>query len=229
MANEIQRAGPNRVLQRTLTIKGDQPPAGVVGAEIVPTLPLEVDRPEWAYLSATRWGHWEASQAAVAGQFCKSAIWNPPFSQVLVVVSRLTVYTGAPAGTVLSALLYTGGPEAVDFSAFMGGAPVTGPCLNMDFRWGEKTGAQWARGPTTVQHGEITAVADFNVAQFYGDICAPINVVAGWIPDRIPWIILPPGWFLGVRGAQNMALCAEWCWYERGIEPNEQAVAGAIK
>jgi len=230
--NEIQRGGLNRILYRTLTIKGDVPPAPLIGAEIVPTMPLEVDRPEWGFLAGERRCWAEASLFNVAGQVCKVVLENPAGSGIFLVIERLTLYTGnSPSNGPLSAIVHYGDPDTpADGIGGMMAMNATGnqPGLARDFRWGQKnvvinynlalSAARMLTGTSGIGMGGF----------FAGDVCTPIFVQSGFIPERIPEFILPPGWKIGVEGSVNTALCALFAWRERNMEPQEIAASRPV-
>jgi hypothetical protein len=230
--NEINRSAPNDILRRLFTVKGDVPPSPVLGAELIPAIVLEMERPEWLFLANIRRAVFESSQISVSGQRCKCVLENPAGSGMLVIVERLNLYTGFPIPNTLSAFLRYAGPDLPvnGVGGFFGNGTGTLATtqLNTDFRWFK----QDASG-----QGKFPAARCWNLTDgngmgggFIADICADTNILVHMIgPERaggcrMSPLVLPPGTKLGVDNAVNSSLCALWEWIERPIEPNEQPI-----
>jgi len=97
--NEIQVGRFSAMLQKICSIKGAAPAPQLAG-EIMPTLPLEVDRPEWKYLANERLAWGAGTQAAVVGEKGHVQLYLPADAgDMLLVVERIHVAIGA-GGTV---------------------------------------------------------------------------------------------------------------------------------
>lgn len=90
--NEIQIGRFSAILQKVLGI-ADRNPSGVIAPEIVPTLALETDRPEWAYLGGTRLCSGGAPFAAGgATQYGNVYLTNPVGSNCLAILEHVEVF-----------------------------------------------------------------------------------------------------------------------------------------
>jgi hypothetical protein len=219
--NDIQRSGLNDILRRSLTIKGDLPPSPVVGAEIVPVLTLENDRPEYAFLAGERLCHAHLDNIAVAAQFSKTAFENPQGSGLLAVMEGITGEVGTAGNAFFN--VYIAGPDT-PMSAFIGAAavgPLTGQAR--DFRWARTDTLGTAVAPTSCVTWQLVSATDFA-----GGIFTDSNVAAFTYADilkRIGTLVIPPGWKIGIRpGAVNQGSCVSFVWRERPLEPNEGGV-----
>lgn len=80
------------LLRSLLLIRGSQgSPLPEVSPELVPTLPLEVDRPEWAWLGGTDLYGGGYSRTPAAGQKATARLVNPVGSGKLVVVEQFRI------------------------------------------------------------------------------------------------------------------------------------------
>jgi len=97
--NEINVGRFNAVLHKMLSMK-EGAPAPQLSGDIIPTLCLEGDRPEWAYLGGEHlcWGG--SGQFAVAGEVSHIHLFNPS-PNTLVVVEAIMV-TAPSADTFIS-------------------------------------------------------------------------------------------------------------------------------
>lgn len=86
--NEILTGELGEILADRLAMQGGQP-APTLAPEIIPTLPLEVDRPEWVYLGGGRlWGS-AVLQVGAAGEQTIGAIENPAGSGIIAVFEQI--------------------------------------------------------------------------------------------------------------------------------------------
>lgn len=220
--NDIQRAGLNDIIRRSLTIKGDVPPSPVVGAEIIPAIILENDRFEFSFLGGERRGQQHLDLTAVAAQRSKFVFTNPLQTNLQVVVESITVEPGTVGGTME---LWVAGPD-VSLATIFGGAP-TGPFngLATDLRWYRRDSFGNIGFPlmrceayflvSVPPLAGMTFVTDINVpALNFGDLC-----------DRTgPWL-LPPGWKFGIEpNVNNQGFCVNLVFRERAYEPGEGGV-----
>lgn len=89
MYNEIQRAGLNGALHKTLSMK-EGAPAPILATEISPGLTLESDRPEWGFLKGEyRWIANAEFPAGVAANI-RWLLQNPANSGAIAVVEGIT-------------------------------------------------------------------------------------------------------------------------------------------
>lgn len=107
--NEILTGALNQVLARRL---GVQTGGGAVSPSIAPeifaTLPLEVDRPEWAYLAGERIAGAATGATAQAALNTVIALSNPNGSNVLMVVEFIRSVMGAGSSLAFYVVPNTG-------------------------------------------------------------------------------------------------------------------------
>lgn len=212
MPNEIEVQRINQVVSRTLRMR-EPSPAGILGAEVVATLPIEVDRPEWRALGGTYHYALGIETGSVAGEFSNHVFFNPANSRVLAVVTfidyqpivltdRITVFLGLvtdPAGASAfpgfvrdqrcfnRASPFVGRRSACGIQAFStAGVPAGGNAIT--------------KGPATItQRVELLDQPD------------------GWL------IIAPGTGFRIIPELVTNAGHANFTWYERELLPSEQA------
>lgn len=199
--NEIQAARYSSALHKLLGI-GEGAPVPTLAPELIATLALEVDRPEWKYLAGERLCAGGGADAAVAGENSHVAMVNPLQSQAIIVIERVIM---VPSGATS---LYTG--QAVRPSG--AGTAQLGSGF-LDQRWplgsGVTTGQVWTKTQAGVA---VVTTMDRRPA------------VAGNAERIIDYpIVLPPGGCHMVAAVTvNTTLTVNYIWRERNIEPTEE-------
>lgn len=215
--NEIQRGGLNSILRRTLNIKGDLPPSSVVGAEIVPVLPLEVDRPEWGYLNEERHLLGETNPGAAAGVFACGMLEVPTQTDLLVVVEKITVQLAATNANFRQILLHIAGP-ATGIGSLITTNLAQDSTVARDMRYVSSKTAAIGFGTTRLWHGQAAVTG--------GTFLLDINVQQGQFRDfceRTGPLVLLPGWKLMCWDTQtNEIMCVCYSFRERLLQPNEK-------
>lgn len=89
--NEILAARFNAILNKLLSIKGGAP-SPILSPEIIPTISLETDRPEWQWLGGGQLCMGGVRGAAVALQNPLCFLRNPADSGVIATVEGVLVY-----------------------------------------------------------------------------------------------------------------------------------------
>lgn len=215
--NDIQEGGLNAIIQRRLNIKGDLPPSPTVGPEIIPILALEVDRPEWLFLSNERRMWFEVNQDPPAGQRVNTAIHNPAGSGVLVVVESITIQstTHIPFATVRFA------DFNVTEATFMGGGVGLFSSVPTDFRFNDQqTGATQGSVVRSLMFQTVNGMG----GAFLVDLVNPMNAPPADVIQRTGPIILPPGWKVGCQFGLDVIICCGYRWRERVMEPPERPI-----
>lgn len=96
--NEIMRGGLNAVLHKTLSMK-EGAPAAILGAEVIPILVLENDRPEWAFLANEFLAGGFAERTAPGLGRSRYQLRNPAGSGAIAVIESLLLTTAGPGAT----------------------------------------------------------------------------------------------------------------------------------
>lgn len=200
LVNEILVGRFNSILNKLLGMK-EGAPSPQVSSDIVPTIPLEVDRPEWRYLANERLCWAGVVRAAVAAQNSSILLYNPSGSNVIAVVTN--VQPALNAGQTVYAGHY-------DLNPVVAGWSQAGSGLR-DSRFSRTTQITTCQTYTLAQVGVAvtTILWRYNM---YGQPCPPIPFP----------IILTPGTGLAVAAsAVNNTLDCSFAWTERALEPSE--------
>lgn len=199
MLNEISTGRFNGILRKLLALPQGAP-SPVVATEIFPTITLEADRPEFAFLGGVRLGSGGRTDPAVAGNYSHVGVRNPDGSGVISVITAMTL------NVVANSLVYLGLRTNATVTAAVNG-------VIRDSRWAATGGAAW----TTTQVVDLTQVAVGVYPQYY--IRVPANV-----PTRIEmdWVLSPGYEVLAHPAGQNEQIVGGFEFYERVIEASEE-------
>lgn len=204
LENEILVGRFNRLLQRLFSMKGPVP-SPQLGGDINAGIELEVDRPEWGFLSGEmRFAGW-FSQAAVAAQVSEVGLQLNLKSGVIVVVEQIII-DNSSAG-------------ALEFEVKTGtGAPLTGlvSMAATDQRFGTKKTAVQIGSSTEAVATPANRVVRVSIPANSSLILAIPAILASADPAAAaPQIIV-------ATIAANTAITAVgFIGRERGIEPSE--------
>ena len=195
--NEIQVGRYNAVLHKLLSME-EGAPAPQLSGDLVPTLTIEHDRPEWKFLGGERMCYSSALLGAVADKYNQTVLFNPVGSGVLGIVERLN--GGLESNNNLT--LY-------DHTIMVTGASLTKMAsVARDYRWTSVTstlGFYYQVESALV--GTRRQVAR-NAAFDMWEITDPI--------------ILPPGYGVGIAThVINLPIACNAWWRERPLEPSE--------
>lgn len=197
--SDIQEHGLNQLLVRRLGLAGISAPAPIVGVEIMPTLALEADRPEWSYLKGELLAGARAAQAAVAAQNSFGVVSNPANSGLIATIVRVT-FTSAASTAVVK--LTTG---------TFAGTPVIATVRD----------GRWIRGANTTARGMVTMTVGSKVGLDPAPAIAWGNASTTTIVEDP--IILAPGQSCIVELATvniDLVNCG-FIWRERPAVPGE--------
>ncbi len=196
--NEIQRAGLNAILHKTLAME-DGAPAPQLSGDIVPVLVLESERPEWHYLAGGNlcWG--SAYLTPGAGVRGRLQLWNPPGAGVLCVIEALFFCTGTlDTWEVRDDAVQITGTGLTEVNAW-----------SRDYRKDHEVACQLFY---TNDGGAVSGVR-----RMVGQALASTMV-----QPPIQALILPPGRGISITNTTvNTTLVANFVWRERTIEPSE--------
>lgn len=196
--NEILAARFNSILNKLLSMK-EGAPAPSLSSDIVPTIQLEGDRPEYAFLGGVRLAAGFVGVAAGgAGNRSVAKLVNPAASGVLVVIEKIVVHSTVASKTFV---IRTG---------TTGGATATGSRVR-DARWGFMVPAALVQSVNgAAVNGQILS---FWPGQSNGTATAAFIDTA---------FVLPPGTDIAIEpGVDNEGVSAGFFWRERAIEPSE--------
>ena len=202
MINELQVGRFNAILKKLLGIKADAP-APVIGAEVIPAIILENDRPEFYILGGGKLG--------IGGQFVNGgvgvrpifALQNPVSSGVLIVVEQVVVTSD---GTGSSAI-----PAITDS---VGALTNTNLAIHRDVR--SRVNAGLNLGITgQLFSGSAAAVPGT------GSVIGFWNIIAPGFSNVQMNVVLAPGFVFHVSGTVNTNLGVTIWWRERIIEDSE--------
>jgi len=200
--NEIQAGRFSALLQKLCSIKGAAPAPQLAG-EIIPTLPLEVDRPEWKYLAGERlcWG--TATQAAVAGENAHVGLFNLPQSGLLAVTELINIRPAAAASVYMGHLdtLFSGGGTAQAAHGFRDSRLPRGPQTSTAVLY------------TKSNAGSLLTTNLFRVYQ--------LSTNQAGIQLGFPIVLGPGSGFVVVCATVNTELRVSMAWRERKIEQDE--------
>jgi hypothetical protein len=190
--------------------EGQDPAALGAPAELLATLVLGVDRPEWGWLQQEyRYVGYVRENAAV-GDTSKVLLWNPPGSNVMVLVQHVHGLTEGSYVTLAQ------GESA-------GGFVSDGTEYPTDYRC--RVGTDVARAPAALIYsgfGSFTGNALVRVA-FHAALGTDFSY-----SSRIPFVVLP-GTGLVVNGSTtNQYVQAAFEWIERAMDPQEIAGAAGV-
>ncbi len=198
--NEIQVGRFSALLQKLCSIKGAAPSPQLAG-EIIPTLPLEVDRPEWKYLAGERlcWGGGQV--AAVAGEKGAIQIVNR-WAGTLAVVDRIQI-GGTTAGTVY----YVGRRGSI-----MPGGSTQLASGFRDFR-----------NPDGSDQSTLQIWSNTSAASLIETIYIRCRLNAQTLPYCLegPWVVTPGSSLIIQDSVVNQIVTANFFWRERKIELDE--------
>lgn len=203
MSQKIQVGRFNQILGRSLTMGGQEDPAGDLSAEISPVLVLENDRPEWEYLGG---GRLMAGSRGVAGAATPVSIRfrNPVGSGAICVLLSVNVSTGP--GLVAND----------EYQAALVAATVDLASV------GTTQTARDTRNPTTkgvaILSAAQAAVAGTNMME---DWFQPVS--SNRLLANMPCIV-SPGFALDVGSFTNSAagvMIVSFSWRERAFQPFE--------
>ena len=90
LLNEIQTGRVNAILHKMFDMK-EGAPAPQLSGDVVATIALEQDRPEWEFLGGGRLCAGNTDLAAQAGELGAIALWNPAGSNTLLVLEQVVV------------------------------------------------------------------------------------------------------------------------------------------
>lgn len=202
LANELQIGGPNAVLHKLLNMK-EGAPAPVLNPELVASLVLQDDRPEWGFLSGEHICFGSANQVAVAGELAGVLLANPVNSGVLVVMTRL--FHRSTGGLIVFGETITaaipGTNSAVNNADTRAGTAVVG---------GRHAGIAGQVRNVSSAVSLITAPGYYTVApNEYRD------------DPNIRVVLAPGSYFLLENNAANNPLRVLFNWYERALERSE--------
>lgn len=202
MQNEVLVGRYNGILAKLLSMK-ERAPSPIIGAELLPAVVLESDRPEFHFLGGTKLVMGSANQAAVAGELAAIIVNNPASSGILLVITRL--FNRATGGLLLFGQTFTGTPT--------GTKSAVNHC---DTRWG-----------TTVVAGQHAGIAGqiLSASNAVSLITAPGYFTVApneYRDDSTLRIVLAPGTFFVIESnTANNPLRMAFLWYERAIEASE--------
>lgn len=202
--NDIQVARFNSILHKLLGIR-EGAPAPVLAPEIIPTVALEVDRPEWSFLGGEHLAVGDYSVAASAAEYSYASILNPTGSNALCVVEsfRIQALTPDPNGT----FLYWGGAVAL-------------ADLQSQSVWRDTRGMSTAGGNEgLVCQIRTTQDANANLGT---------TLIGGYFNDQQmfealarPFVLAPGGCLMARPSAVNLGITIVVNWRERALEPTE--------
>jgi hypothetical protein len=202
--NEIQIGRWGNILHKLLAMKEGNP-APILAPEVIPTVVLEAERPEWNFLAnvVNAWGF--VDQAAAVGQVAQCGILNPVGSNVLAVLESVSV-SKVDANQFRLYVLFQ--DNAV--------TPTRGSYR--DFRFGRRGGASTdlQGGSTTLFNTSSVAIPTNSrqVALFWHDSVVNVDIPLD--------VVLPPNSILFVANvSSNEFLAASFRWRERALEPSE--------
>ena len=201
MFNQIQVPRYSSIIRRLLRIVEDQPLPQLQG-ELQPTIVLENDRPEFAYLGETKlWATGDTITGA-SSNYGHFVFENPEGSGVIMVIEGMRIYTsGATKVDIGPLVLATIAPLALWTSA---------PCMNRD---GRDTSTPRRRLYGKI-HTAIYMTASNRAYQFRMNGTNQAII-------RVPFV-LKPGDYLGVvTESQNLDLIVAAHGYDRPMAPDE--------
>lgn len=199
MLNEIQVGRYNGILHKLLDMK-EGSPSPTLASDLFPTICLEGERPEWAFLAGDRLGLAGTSIAGTAGQYVSIVLWNPTGSNILT-VTELIEYWGA-AGFVGDIRYYDADPPGY-------------VALN---RYPRDSRTGWATAIGTT----ATRVSWASSAGVDGNLVArlPMAVALEKYTITQPFI-LKPGRALILVGGLAQQFGVNFYWRERALSPSE--------
>jgi len=202
MVNELQVGRFNAILTKLLSMK-EGAPSPILAPEIIPTVVLENDRPEWAFLFGGRLGAAGLEQVAVALEFPAVQLFNPVGSGILMVVEHFQFES-------TTGQQFRVGPTATPLATAPGGA----------------SGSRDLRGVSSITTGQVvgqirsatSALAFPTFYLIYDHLQNPF--VMGEL--KFPFI-LDPGKGMTVQGTAVASTMRMNCaWRERILEVSEE-------
>jgi len=204
MVNEVQVGRFNGILHKLFSMK-EGAPSPTLAPDIIPVLPLEVDRPEWAFLGGVRLGGGGTRVGPVAGQLPQLQLYNPAGSNTLVVVTKVIV---SSATAVAATEIRTG----------FGRAPLASSSGNLGPRDGRNAPLVGVI-PTTAQLRLTTAVAVPSIFFPLAFIILPANPFPLELEPNV--ILDPDSGYTVFSSLANSDLAVGFEWYERSLEASE--------
>jgi len=197
LPNEINVGRIGRLLQRLLQIKGSSP-APQLTPEILAILGLEMDRPEWGFLTGELRFAQQRDQPATAGLFSTCRLRNPAGSGVIAVVQSIIASTNQAAAVTLNT-------HTTDASL---GNEI--PVAPIDTRWGTMTsGLLFSRGAVAAAVGQ----------EFHKEL---LNVASGGQVRYFTPVILKAGSAIDVTEDVVLTrLIVSFAGYQRPVEASE--------
>jgi hypothetical protein len=197
--NEIQRAGLNAILHKTLAME-EGAPAPQLSGDIVPVIVLESERPEWAFLAGEHLCQaGDTIGAGGVGTVAKCGVWNPVGSNALVTVTGFHVHTQTATRIQLRTAI----------------APLVSVAVGriMD-----------SRPDGFPVNGDSAARLQFeNIAGFTGSVIDEYFTQVEIVLQVSMTAVLRPGSGIYLaNNAENAYLGAGWTWRERPIEHSER-------
>lgn len=196
--NEILAARFNSILNKLLSMK-EGAPAPSLSSDIVPTIQLEGDRPEYAFLGGVRLcAGFVGVAAGGAGNRSVALLRNPATSGVIVVVEAIVLHSTVASKTF------------VIRNAVTGGVTATGSRVR-DSRWGTMV-------PAALVQSTNGAAATGNIVGFWP---GQSNGTATSGRIDVPFVITPNESLAIEPGVDNEGVSAGFFWRERAVEPSE--------
>jgi hypothetical protein len=206
LINEVQVGRYNATLFKLLSMK-EGAPAPTLAPELVASVILEADRPEFHFLGGSHLGIGQADQAAGgAGVSSWVMLHNPVGSNALVIVEEIRPVE--PGGTSIG-----GSIRLVDTSSGALGTNTNNAI------WRDTRGA----GNPGANQGLVAETRVLTVTPGAGNsLIIPFRLQAGVQAIFTLRLVLSPGRAVAVTpDVSNQRIAASWSWYERPLEPSE--------
>ena len=196
--NEVQIGRFSGILHKLLDMK-ESSPAPTLAPEIIPTLQLEGNRPEWGFLAGERLAAGFDQSVGGAGEISHVILDNPATSNALITVERIVAVTFDGAGDNYLIGIQVG--TAPTFSA-------SGAGVLRDSRWGA------AQSIGLIATRENAAPMTNDVVSFE----APIQTT---LVFDFPFVLAPASRVYVRNGAVARTTTAAFFWRERVLEASE--------
>lgn len=203
--NEIQVGRFNGVLHKLLDMK-EGAPAPSLSSDVIPTLCLENDRPEYKFLGGERLAAGVSDLVATAGQQAYARLRNPANSGVLCILEQ-AIITVAASTDIVEIRIQT---ESQAFSA-------TGLKAARDRRMAAALGG----GGDAVTCIVETLSSAVTVGALVGRV--RLDAAAGFQPlvYNVPWVLGPSDSITFRSQTAANRLIVSWSWRERVLERSE--------
>lgn len=208
---EVRDGRFSELLRRHLLIAGQDASVPELAEQLVATLPLEVDRPEWRFLTGERLAIGVVGIGSVVAEWQTAQLFNPAGSGLLCVLEEALFNenvssTGLPRVMYYDAALGTVGTAGVRDRRY----DVTNPF----------------RVPTVQVRGVSTGTdfgTQFSHCELLGHVFeASVAAATQWI-FRGPLILAPGTGVLLKSSAVNRTVSVTFRWTERQLNPWEVA------